>query len=112
MQQFADLQLRSEHGATRGFGGMRSQHELEGHAPGRIAQLRARHAGATQFLERGIEGLGRDASLDGVLTSSPDAMVLLGQVRELEVERERAHQPALLVERQLRDDRLDSLEVA
>ena len=30
------------------------------------------------------------------MTSSPDAVVLLGQVCELEVERERAHQPALL----------------
>ena len=38
--------------------------------------------------------------------------MLLGEVRQLEVQRERAHQPALLVDRQGRDDRLDGLEVA
>ncbi len=98
MQQGADAELGGEHGATRGFRGMGRQHEFERHVPRRVLQGLVADAGVSQLAERGVERFGTHAPLDRVLPPPPDAVVLLGEVGELEVERERPYEARLLVE--------------
>jgi len=112
VEQFADFELRGEHRSARGFRRMRRQHELERDAPRGVAQLPGGDACRVEFLECLVERFGRHAPLDGVLSPAPDPMMLFGKIRELEVERERADQAALFIDRQCLDDRLDGFGVA
>ena len=65
-----------------------------------LAQLVAWHAG--KLCERVVERLARDASFVCVFASPPQAVVLLCEVRELEIEAEGPQDESLLMSRQRR----------
>ena len=77
--------------------GMRGQHEPDGHVARAALELVRRHV--SQQLERALERVARGAAGVRVLPAPPDAVVLLRDVRELEVEREGAEHERLLLRR-------------
>src|SRR5581483_9190489 len=88
-----------EDGAARRLRRMRGEHELQRDRPGlRLAEL----------VECGGERLARHPALARVFPPAPDAVVLLGDVREREVERERPEHACLALERK-RLDRVTQL---
>ena len=66
--------------------------------------VRALVDGLTELLERVLERLARDAAVVRVLTPAAQSVMLLGEVRELEVEAERAQHERLLARAQIRID--------
>ena len=90
-----DPKVRREHGAARGLGRVRRQDELQGDA---LHDLAGRDAG-----ERLLERLGQHALLLRVGAPAADPVLLLRDVRELEVERERAEDARLPLEREAGD---------
>ena len=90
-----DPLVRREHGAPRGLGRMRCQDELQGDA---LHGLARRNPG-----ERFLERLGQHALLLRIGPPAADPVLLLCDVRELEVERERAEDARLPLERQAGD---------
>ena len=102
VEQPVEPQLRGEHGTPRRLGRVGRQHELEREpAPGG-GQLPRAHVRPLQPRERLRERLPRDALLVLVLAPPPQPVVLLGEVRELEVHREGAQHLALPLQRQRR----------
>jgi hypothetical protein len=79
---------------------MRRQDEAERHARARARQLVVGDAGLAKARVRLGERLARQTLLVLVLPAPPDAVVLLGDVRELEVEPERAQHERLPLGRQ------------
>ena len=79
-----DPDVREQHGAPRRLRRMRGQHELDR----RAARPRGELVGGQvcELGERVVERLARDAAVVRVLAPPPQAVVLLGEVRELEVE--------------------------
>src|SRR5581483_1891950 len=77
------------------LGGMRREYELDRRAAGAGAQLVRRDGGEPG--ERVLERLARHLPVACVLAAPPQAVVLLGQVGELEVETERAEHERLCV---------------
>jgi len=90
-----DAQVRREHGPACRLGRVRGQHELQ-----RDPLLELLRRDSLEPSERVVERLRRDALLQLVRAEPAHAMVLLGDVRELEVEREGAQHARLPVERQ------------
>ena len=88
--------MRSERAPPRGFGRMRREHELQRDSLRRVRQ----HVrwNVAQLLEGVGQGLARDALLVLVLAPAAHAMVLLREVRELEVGAERAQDLRLRLE--------------
>jgi hypothetical protein len=100
-QQAAEPGLRLEDGAPRRLGGVRGEDELEGDVlPGRGQRLVADPA-----FPQAREGVGErfagGAARPLRLASPAHAVVLLGEVRELEEERERTQDLRLLLEVEL-----------
>ena len=97
----AEVQLRLQHGAARRLGGVGGDDELERHGLRAAGQLGRLDAAAGQPAERLGERLARDLLLALVAAAAADAMPRLGDVRELEVQPERAQdrRRALVVER-------------
>jgi hypothetical protein len=88
-----DPQVGRQVRAPRRFGGVRRQDELE-----RDLRSDVLDTGRAQLRERRLERLARRPLFAFVLAPAAHAMVLLGDVRELEVHRERAQHLALAVE--------------
>ncbi len=93
-----DASVSAQEGTAGCLGRMCGQHELE--------RDRGKPFG-TQFLwydgdarERVLERLARRQGILGVLASAPQPVMLLGRVRELEVETERSEDARLLLRRQ------------
>ena len=80
--------MRSQYRAPRGFGRVRGQNELEGEALRRPGELLRPDTGLLEAGERLGERLARHALLVLVLPPAPQAMVLLCNVGELEIEAE------------------------
>ncbi len=90
--------MRVEDGTTRSLGGMRSEDELHPQPRARRLQRRGVDATAVEVPERIGERLARDPALGLVLASPADPVVLLGDVDELEEERERPQHGRLALE--------------
>ena len=88
-EELGDAHVRGQHRPARGFGGMRGQDELE--RDGRSG---------VELGERGGERLARHAVLTRIGAAVPDAVVLLGDVGDLEVEGEGAEDARLARERE------------
>ena len=101
LEQRADAQVRGEHRAPRGLGRVRGQHELERDALRRLV---------AELQERVGERLARHSLLVQVLAPPPHAVMLLRDVRQLEIERERPQHASLLRVRQLLDRRTQLVE--
>src|SRR5262249_17316169 len=84
--------------SPRRLGGMRRKHELHRRVASRLVQV-------AEALLRVGERLGREAPLALVLAPPPDAMVLLGDVRELEVDAKGAQDERLLAQVETGDER-------
>jgi hypothetical protein len=67
---------------------MRGEHELEGAAAGGAGKLARGDPGRPELRERRVERLPRGLAVALVLPAAPQPVVLLGEVRELEVEPE------------------------
>jgi hypothetical protein len=89
VQQAADAQMRGENRPARRFGGMSGQHEPEGHGF---------RPAIAEPVERVAEGVAWNSSLELVLAPTPQPVVLLCDVDELEVEREGADHGLLFVQ--------------
>ena len=94
-EQRRDSQVRSEDGAARRLGRMRREHELE-----RYAALDLLGGDVSSRLNGVGKRLRHDSLLDRVGAPAADPVLLLGDVREREVERERAQDARLPLERQ------------
>ena len=94
VEQRRDVPLMVEHGPARGLGRVRGQHMLD-------LQLRGQRGDVDRAVAQDLRRLGERLALDltglVVLPAPPHALALLGDVRELELQRTRA------------DDRLDGL---
>src|SRR5262249_43307172 len=97
-KELRDLPVNPENGPPRRLGRMRRQHELHRRVASRLAEV------AEALLGIG-ERLGWETPLALVLRPSPDAVVLLGDVRELEVDREGAQDERLLAQVETGDER-------
>ena len=89
-----DAHVRGEHSAARGFRRVSGEHEPQRHV---------RRRAVADLGERRRQRLARDALLTAVLAETADAVVLLGDVGELEVERERPQDARLPRQRQRLD---------
>jgi hypothetical protein len=89
---------------------VRGQHEADPRRARPPPELVGRHVGEDR--ERVVERLARRRRLACLLASAPQAVVLLRDVRQLEVEAERAQDERLLVAAQLRDRVLDLAHLA
>ncbi len=100
-EQPRDPDVRDEDRPARRLGGMSRQHELDVD----VAQARPPFVfrDVPKPRERVGERLARRDALLGVLAASPQPVMLLGDVRELEVERERAQDELLALDGQRRD---------
>src|SRR5829696_6297856 len=98
MKKAAEPEVRSKHGASRGFGRVRRQDELERESLRRLGELLRPDAGLLEAGERLGERLARHALLVLVLAPTPQAMVLLGNVGELKIEAEGAENFRLTLE--------------
>ena len=100
VEQAAEAQLALQERAPRGLRRVRRQHGLEQHAGRPLAQLPLADAGGADGRERGVQALGARAVLPGPQAQAADAVVLLGEVRQHEVEGERAddHRPRVPVD--------------
>ena len=90
-----EVPVLGEHGASGGLGRVRRQHELHRKPAHRLVEIRA-----FEPLDRLGERLARRPALVLVLAPPAEPMVLLGDVRELEVEREGAQDERLQLERE------------
>ena len=77
-----------ENGAARGLRRVRCQNELDAEPGARCLELRFVDPAAVELGKRLGERLARDAPLGLVLAAAADPVVLLGDVDELEEERE------------------------
>ena len=102
-QQPTEPGLRLQDGAPRRLGRVRGEHELERDALGRPCQRGGVDPRPPQTPDRLGQGLPGDAVLALDVSATADAMVLLGDVRQLEEERERPQDLRLLLEIELRD---------
>ena len=82
---------------------MRGQHELDRDALGRGRDLPGAHTLAVEQLERLVERLAQRAALALDLAATANTVVLLGDVREVEVDGERPQHDRLRVDVELRD---------
>ena len=101
--------MRLEDGAPRRLGRVGGEDELDAHPLGLPRELLLPHAGCVETRERVLERLARDAALVLVGAPAPEPVVLLGDVRELEEDAERAQHDGLALERQRRDRLLERL---
>ena len=90
LEDAAELQLRLQHGASRRLRRMRRDHELERDGLGTARELGGLDAARRQQAEGLRERFARDLLLALVAAPAAHAMPGLGDVRELEVEAERA----------------------
>ena len=96
----ASRRCACEDGAARRLGRMRRQDELERDAARPRRAAPSLDAGLPSRANASVERLARDALLVLVLAPPAQAVVLLREVRELEVEAERAQDRRLPLERQ------------
>ena len=94
-QHPGDPDVRLQQGAPRRLGRVRGEHELERDVGETLVKLVLGHVG--EQLERLFERLAHDEARVLVLAAAADAVVLLGRVRELEVQREGAEHLRLVV---------------
>ena len=97
--------MRGEDRAARRLGRVCSEDELERDVRGGPRELGLGDAGRGQCGERRVQRLARRPALVLVLAPPPQAVVLLGQVGELEVEAEGAEHLSLPLEWQRADGR-------
>ena len=91
--------MRFEHGAARGLGRMGREHELDPQAARPPPAASASSTPPRVELREGVgERLARNAPLGLVLAAPADPVVLLGDVDELEEERERSQHGGLALE--------------
>ena len=103
-EQPAEPQLALQVGAARGLGRVRRQHRLEPHARRRARAARSSETPAARIAAIAWPSGSRALRAARRLEAQPaDAVVLLGEVDEQEVERERAHDEALLALAELAD---------
>jgi hypothetical protein len=95
--------MRLEDRAARRLGGVRGEDELDAQPCSGGGESRAVDARLVEPRERVRQGLPLQASLGLVLAPPPDAVVLLGDVDQLEEERESAQDVGLPAARQRRD---------
>ena len=88
-QLLRDANVREQHGSARRLGRMRGQDEANRGA------VRAPEVDPVELRERIVERLARHAFAACVLASPPQPVVLLREVRELEVEAERTEDERL-----------------
>ena len=88
-QERDDSPVGGEHRPTRGLGRVRGDDRRDVRSRERRLELVVADPGAAQALDRVLERLPRHAALVLVLAPAPEPVVLLGDVRELEEERER-----------------------
>ena len=105
-QLLGDADVREEHGAARRLGRVRGEDKADRRAEGAVVER------AVEPLERILERLPRDASFVCVFAEPSQPMMLLGEVRELEVEAEGAEDQRLLARAQPRIDLHDRARVA
>jgi hypothetical protein len=103
VEQAVEAKLGGENGAARRLGRVRGEDELQGQLPCGGGEPPLCHPGALEPRERLGQRLEWRSLLVLVLAPPPQAVVLLGEVRELEVERERSQHLGLSLERQLGD---------
>ena len=82
---------------------MRGQDELDRHRRGRSRELLGADPGLGEQPERLVQRLARRAALPLDLATTSDAVMLLGDVREVEVHRERPQDDRLGLDRERRD---------
>jgi hypothetical protein len=99
--------LRGEHRSTGCLGRVRGEHELERQAPAGRREPPSAHARSLQRGECVCQRFPRHALLVLVLPPAAKPVVLLGQVGELEVQRECAEYLGLTLERQRPDCRAE-----
>ena len=92
-----DAHVRKQHRASGRLRRVRGQHQPDGYVARPALELVRRHV--LQQLERTGERVSRGATRMRILASASDAVVLLGDVRELEVEGECAEDERLLLRR-------------
>ena len=102
-EQRSEPGLRAEDRPARRLGGMGRDDELERDVSSGSGERLVFDAGLTEAGEGVGERLARRPVPTGDVAATPDPVVLLGDVRELEVEREGAEDLRLLVEIQRRD---------
>ena len=95
--------MRLEHGAARRLGRMGGEDELDPEPRAGRLQRRLVDAGAVELGERIGQRLARHPPLGLVLAAAADAVMLLGDVGELEEQRERAQDGPLPIEPEGRD---------
>src|SRR5262249_55798514 len=89
-QHLRDADVREHDRAACRLGRMRGEHEPD------LRSARTVEVDAVELGERRLERVARDAAVAGVLAAPANAVMLLGEVRELEVEAERAQHELLL----------------
>ena len=89
-QERRDAAMRFEDGAACRLGRMRREHELDSQPAARSRERGRVDTAALELRERVRERFALNATLGLVLAPAADPMVLLGDVGELEEERERA----------------------
>ncbi len=99
--------MRLEDRAARRLGRVRGQHRPYLEPCGRLEQFLVADTGVAQARDRVGERLSRDPPLVLVLPPPPQPVVLLGDVGELEEERERPQHRRLLLELEPTDRRLE-----
>ncbi len=82
-----DADVGEQHRSARRLGRVRGQHELDRRAARALGELVVRDR--CELPEGVLERFSRDAAVARVLAAPSEPMVLLGEVRELEVEPER-----------------------
>ena len=97
-EQRSEAGLGAKDRAPGGLGRMRGEDELERHVRGRGREGLVVDAGRAQPADGVGQRLARRAVSTRDVAAPPDAVVLLGDVRELEVEREGAENLRLLLE--------------
>ena len=94
-EQAAQAEMGREDGSPRGLGRVCGEHELERELPRRAFELRGLDGRLAQARDRLRERLARCPLLVLVLAAASEAVVLLGEIRELEVDAERAQHERL-----------------
>ena len=108
-QQRRNPLMRLQDGAPSRLRRMSGEDELDAHPLGLARQLLLPHPRGVETGEGVLERLARDAALVLVGAPAPEPVVLLGDVRELEEDAERAQDDGLALERQRRDRLLERL---
>ena len=113
-QQHGDAVVLLNQGPPRHFGRMRRQHELDLECAHRLVQSRGRHPACHEPAERLFRraALGTRARIAEIGATAADAMMLLGDVRQVQEVCERAGERNRGVDRQLLELGGQRLEVA